>query len=150
MSQPKVAVRVAVALTPSPTAPRSSARSRPSSEAWPRGCSARLSSPSYGQVPPGRRGPRQGAASVRRADAYGTLWPTTGDGSPAHSCSAGSPVVAVLVSARIALIADSRSRPQRNELGDGNVVDVHTAGLSSFQYPSEMTSRPPSVTLMAV
>ena len=59
-------------------------------------------------------------------------------------------VVAVLVSARIALIADSRSRPQRNELGDGNVVDVHTAGLSSFQYPSEMTSTPTSVTLMAV
>lgn len=54
------------------------------------------------------------------------------------------------VSARIALIADSRSRPQRRELGDGNVVDVHTAGLSSFQCPSEMTSTPQSVTLMAV
>jgi hypothetical protein len=78
------------------------------------------------------------------------LWPAAGDGSPAHSCSAGSPVVAVLVSARIALITDSRSRPQRSELGDGNVVDVHTAGLSSFQCPSKMTSTPPSVTLMAV
>src|SRR5579859_5646059 len=78
------------------------------------------------------------------------LWPTTGDGSPAHPCSAGSPVVAVLVSARIALIADSRSRPQRSDLGDGHVVYVHTAGLSSFQYPSETTSTPLSVTLMAV
>jgi hypothetical protein len=38
--QPKVALRVAVALIPGPIAPRSSARSRPSAEAWPRGCSA--------------------------------------------------------------------------------------------------------------
>jgi hypothetical protein len=36
------------------------------------------------------------------------------------------------------------------KLGDGNVVDVHAAGLNSFQCPSEMTSTPPSVTLMAV
>jgi hypothetical protein len=103
-------------------------------------------------------GDAHGPVTLRSACATGrpaelttqNLWPATGDGSPAHSCSAGSPVVAVLVSARIALIADSRSRPQRFELGDGNVVDVHTAGLSSFQYPSEMTSTSPSVTLMAV
>ena len=68
--QPKVAVRVAVALIPGPTAPRSSARSRPSSGVWPRGCSAQLSSPSYGQAPPGRRGcarPARSAASRRYA-----------------------------------------------------------------------------------
>ena len=68
--QPKVAIRVAVALIPGPTAPRSSARSRPSSGAWPRGCSAQLSSPSCGQAPPGRRGcarPARSAASRRYA-----------------------------------------------------------------------------------
>ena len=51
-------------LIPGPTALRSSARSRPSSGVWGRGCSARLSSPSCSQVPPGPRGCARPARSV--------------------------------------------------------------------------------------
>src|SRR5215475_13640388 len=50
--------------------------------------------------------------------------------------------------------ADTDSQIQTAHCGGdregGAGVDVHPAGLNSFQCPSEMTSTPPPVTLMAV
>jgi hypothetical protein len=60
---------------------------------------------------------------------------------PAPSCSARQPKRSAW---------SNRKAPRRGELVDGKVVDVHDAGLSSFQWPSETTSTSPSVTLMAV